>query len=109
MGISGILLITILSYLTNFVFAHNLVHNSIFIAIGLVAFFLLFKKRLFRKKISLILSISLVLYVRLTIDWLQPINEVPYSGKVWRGESLANRLRFAKLKPSKLVVTIDNP
>ena len=50
MGISGILLITILSYLTNFVFAHNLVHNSIFIAIGLVAFFLLFKKRLFRKK-----------------------------------------------------------
>ena len=37
---------------------------------------------------------------------------IPYSGKVWRGESLANlanRLRFAKLKPSKLVVTIDNP
>ena len=65
MGISGILLITILSYLTNFVFAHNLVHNSIFIAIGLVAFFLLFKKRLFRKKISLILSISLVLFIGL--------------------------------------------
>ena len=39
-------------------------------------------------------------------------NKIPYSGKVWRGESLvnlANRLRFAKLKPSKLVVTIDNP
>ena len=37
---------------------------------------------------------------------------IPYSGKVWRGESLANlanRLRFAKLKPSKLVVAIDNP
>ena len=37
---------------------------------------------------------------------------LPYSGKVWRGESLAklaNRMRFAKLKPSKLVVTIDNP
>ena len=37
---------------------------------------------------------------------------IPYSGKVWRGESLANlanRLQFAKLKPSKLVVTIDNP
>ena len=35
-----------------------------------------------------------------------------YSGKVWRGESLANLvngLRFAKLKPSKLIVTIDNP
>ena len=34
---------------------------------------------------------------------------IPYSGKVWRGESLANlanRQRFAKLKPSKLVVII---
>ena len=40
------------------------------------------------------------------------LHQLPYSGKVWRGESLANlanRLRFAKLKPSKLVVTIDNP
>ena len=37
---------------------------------------------------------------------------LPYSGKVWRGESLANlanRRRFAKLKPSKLIPTIDNP
>ena len=43
---------------------------------------------------------------------LQSSLNVPYSGKVWQGESLANlanRLRFAKLKPSKLVVTIDNP
>ena len=40
------------------------------------------------------------------------ITKIPYSGKVWRGESLANlvnRLRFAKQKPSKLAVTIDNP
>ena len=38
-------------------------------------------------------------------------NRVPYSGKVWQGESLANlvnRRWFAKLKPYKLVVTIDN-
>ena len=39
---------------------------------------------------------------------------VPYSGKVWQVESLANlasHLRFAKfkLKPSKLVVTSNNP
>ena len=37
---------------------------------------------------------------------------IPYSGKVWRRESLANlanRRRFAKLKPSKLIPTIDNP
>ena len=34
-----------------------------------------------------------------------------YSGKVWRVESLANlvdHLRFTKLKPFKLVVTINN-
>ena len=34
---------------------------------------------------------------------------LPYSGKVWRGESLANLAncqRFANLKPSKLVVII---
>ena len=37
---------------------------------------------------------------------------VPYSGKVWWVESLANLvncLQFAKLKPSKVVVTINNP
>ena len=37
--------------------------------------------------------------------------EVPYSRKVWRGESLvnlANLPQFAKLKPSKLVFTINN-
>ena len=36
---------------------------------------------------------------------------IPYSGKVWRGESLANLAncrQFAKLKPSKLIPTIDN-
>ena len=34
------------------------------------------------------------------------------SGKVWQVESLANlanRLQFAKLKPSKLVLTINDP
>ena len=38
--------------------------------------------------------------------------KIVYSGKVWHAESLANlanHLQFAKLKPSKLVVTIDNP
>tara|TARA_B100000035_G_scaffold32666_1_gene24825 strand:- start:135 stop:452 length:318 start_codon:yes stop_codon:yes gene_type:complete len=65
MGISGILLITILSYLTNFVFAHNFVHNSIILLIGLFTFFLLLKKKLFRKKIILILSISSLLFIGL--------------------------------------------
>ena len=36
---------------------------------------------------------------------------LPYSGKVWRGKSLANlvnHLWFTKLKSSNLVLTIDN-
>ena len=36
---------------------------------------------------------------------------IPYSGKVWQGESLANLAnhpQFAKLKPSPLVLTINN-
>ena len=36
---------------------------------------------------------------------------VPYSGKVWQGQSLANlanRPQFTKLKPSKLVLTTNN-
>ena len=39
-------------------------------------------------------------------------SNILYSGKVWRVESLVNLascLQFAKLKPSKLVVTINNP
>ena len=41
--------------------------------------------------------------------WVKHQLVIPYSGKVWQGESLANlanRQRFAKLKPSKLVVII---
>ena len=56
-------------------------------------------------------------FLRVGIDSHDPvtrkmIHSIPYSGKVWRGESLANlanRRRFAKLKPSKLIPTIDNP
>ena len=43
--------------------------------------------------------------------WLNDSLCILYSGRVWRGESLANlanRRWFAKLKPSKWVVTIDN-
>ena len=41
-----------------------------------------------------------------------PLPRIPYSGKVWWVESLANLancLQFAKLKPSKVVPTINNP
>ncbi len=65
MGLSGILFVTILSYFTNLIFSHNFTHNSIFLIVGLIAFSLLLKKKLFRKKISLILLISSVLFVGL--------------------------------------------
>ena len=37
---------------------------------------------------------------------------IPYGGKVWLGDSLANlanHQRFSKLKPSKVVDAINNP
>ena len=34
-GLSGILFMTILSYITNLVFPHNLAHNSIFLVLDL--------------------------------------------------------------------------
>ena len=62
-GLSGILFMTILSYITNLVSPHNLAHNSIFLVFGLIACFLFFRRRLFRKKIKLILIISSILFV----------------------------------------------
>ena len=63
LGLSGILLMTILSYITNLFVSHGFIHNSIFLVIGLFAFFFVFKKKIFRKKIKLILLISTVLFV----------------------------------------------
>ena len=63
LGLSGILFMTILSYITNLFVSHGFIHNLIFLTIGLFAFFLLLKKRLFRKKIKLILLISSVLFI----------------------------------------------
>ena len=63
LGLSGILFMTILSYITNLAFPHNFIHNSIFLVLGLVACFFLLRKRLFRKRIKLIFIISSVLFV----------------------------------------------
>ena len=43
LGLSGILFMTILSYITNFFVPHGLIHNSIFLSLGLFAFFLILK------------------------------------------------------------------
>ena len=63
LGLSGILFMTILSYITNLFVSHSFIHNSIFLIIGLFAFLLILKKKLFRKKIKLILLISSVLFI----------------------------------------------
>ena len=63
LGLSGILFMTILSYITNLFVAHDYIHNSIFLVIGLFAFFSVSKKKLFRKKIRLILLVSSVLFI----------------------------------------------
>ena len=63
LGLSGILFMTILSYITNLFTSHGFIHNSIFLIIGLFAFFFVLKKKLFRKKIKLVLFVSSVLFI----------------------------------------------
>ena len=58
LGLKGLFLITILSYVTNFLFKHNYAHNLIFLSLG-IFFFLINYKKIFHKnkKITLIASI----------------------------------------------------
>ena len=63
LGLSGILFMTILSYITNLFVSHGFIHNSIFLVIGLFYFLLISKKKLFRKKIKLILLVSSILFI----------------------------------------------
>ena len=63
LGLSGILFMTILSYITNLFVSHGFIHNSIFLVIGLFCFLLISKKKLFRKKIKLILLVSSILFI----------------------------------------------
>ncbi len=63
LGLSGILLMTILSYITNLFISHGFIHNSIFLLVGLFACFFISKKKLFRKKIKIIILISSILFI----------------------------------------------
>ncbi len=63
LGLSGILFMTILSYITNLFVSHDFIHNSIFLVIGLLGFLLILKRKLFRKKIKLILFISSIFFI----------------------------------------------
>ena len=50
LGLSGILLMTILSYITNLFISHGFIHNSIFLLVGLFACFFISKKKIIPKK-----------------------------------------------------------
>ena len=63
LGLNGILFMTILSYITNLFVPHSFIHNSIFLVIGLFTFFLVSKKKLFKKKIKLIFLVSSILFI----------------------------------------------
>ena len=63
LGLSGILFMTILSYITNLFVPHGFIHNSIILAIGLFAFVLILKKTLFKKKIKVILLVSSIFFI----------------------------------------------
>jgi len=63
LGLSGILFMTVLSYITNLFVSHGFIHNSLFLVIGLFVFFLISKKKLFRKKIKLILLVTSVFFI----------------------------------------------
>ncbi len=63
LGLSGILFMTILSYITNLFVSHGFIHNSIFLVVGLFACFFVLKKKLFIKKIKIILLVSSVLFI----------------------------------------------
>ena len=51
-GFVGLLTLILISYSTNFIFSHSIVHNSIIIIIGLIFFFFFFQnkklKRIFK-------------------------------------------------------------
>jgi hypothetical protein len=69
-GISGIIFLTLISYLSNIFFSHNVYHNSILVLLGLFFFFYYFlkNKTFLKKEIIKILSLSFLLIVALLIS-----------------------------------------
>jgi hypothetical protein len=68
-GLSGIFFLTIISYLTNFVFKHGYVHNSIIVILGLFSFFYFIKKNFFKIKSEffLLILIFFILFIAILL------------------------------------------
>ena len=50
LGFAGLLILILISYISNFIFSHSYTHNSLIHFVGLLFFFDLFKKRDFSKR-----------------------------------------------------------
>ena len=67
LGLLGIFVLIIISYLTHFFTSHDYVHNSLILSIGLVFFFLFFKKQNKNKDILKLNFFFLIFYIGLII------------------------------------------
>ena len=65
LGFNGLLIIIIISYITNFFFTHLYIHNLIVLFVGLIFFFNLIKKKILKKNYFLLLFVSLILFIGL--------------------------------------------
>ncbi len=67
-GLFGILFLIIYSYISNFFYAHNLLHNSILILIGLASFiYFAYKKTLVKEKIKIFVFVFSILFLSFLI------------------------------------------
>lgn len=66
-GISGVFFLIIYSYISHYLFAHSLIHNSIVLILGNVLFFLQFKKFYKKKSFEVFLINFLVLFLALLL------------------------------------------
>ena len=67
LGLLGIFVLIIISYLTHFFTSHDYVHNSLILSIGLVFFFFFFKKQNKNKDILKLNFFFLIFYIGLII------------------------------------------
>ncbi len=66
LGLMGLLILILISYITNFFLPHSFLHNLILIIIGLISFiFFILKKEINKQTIILISAVFLILFVGL--------------------------------------------
>ena len=67
-GLFGLFFLTIYSYLSNLIFAHGLIHNSIILLIGILLYLYYLKKKFFKKKeIFFIIVVFTIFYLSFLI------------------------------------------